>query len=178
MNIHDINTAKSNLNQALNLFSPMVTALSGAEEVLSILSNAVKHKEVLTKEVDTLKKAVAELQAKEEASALAITANDAAAVEAKATALQEIANAQQTANVRVEQILASVNEQTKAAVEAFGKKQADLTAQIDALDKALASKVVQAQIREAELNTAVQQLEAKLEKIRGQVKRFADTLTE
>jgi chromosome segregation ATPase len=176
MNIHDIDTAKSNLNQALNLFSPMVTALSGAEEVLSILSNAVKHKDVLTKEVDALKKSVADLQAKEEASKVAITENDAATAAAKAEAVQAIADAKQQADAKVAEILASVAAQTKVAVEAFGKKQADLTAKIDELDKDLASKVVQAQIREAELSTAVQQLEAKLEKIKGQAKKFADTL--
>jgi phenylalanyl-tRNA synthetase alpha subunit len=177
MNKQDIDKASATLTQAINFFSPMVVALNGADEVFSILANATAHKASLTREVEALKKSADDLKAQVEASALAITANDAAAEEAKAAALQAIADAQQQAQTQVAEILASVATDTKAAKVAFAALQADIAAKIEANQKRHDSNVVQAQIREAELDASITQLEAKLEKAKAQAKKFADSFT-
>lgn len=150
--------------------------MSGAEQVLSILANAVKHKDVLTQEVEALKKSNDALKGQEAKSKAAITANDASAKEAQALALEKIAKAQQQASDQVAEIMASVQERTQAAISAFEAKQADLAGQIEALNTTHLSNIVQAQIKEAELNKAILQLEEKLDKVKAQAKKFADTL--
>jgi chromosome segregation ATPase len=177
MDKNDINNATSNLNQAINFFSPMVVALNGAEQVFSVLANAVKHKELLVREVDALKKSADDLKAQEEASALAITANDAAAVAAKAAALQEIADAQQQAQTQVKEILESVATSTKAAKEAFSTLQADIAAQTEAAQKAYADEIAAMSVSKQEMETTIKTLETKLDKLKEQAKKFAASLT-
>jgi uncharacterized protein YeeX (DUF496 family) len=173
MNKNDVSKAASTLTQAINFFTPMVTALNGADEVFSILANATDHKNALTQEVEALKKTVEELQAQVEASKTAITANDAAAAQAKAAAEQSITDAQQKASAQIADILASVELDTAKARTAFAETQADIAGRIAAAQKTYDSNVVQAQIQEAELSTAIKQLEDKLEKAKAQAKKFA-----
>jgi hypothetical protein len=177
MDKNDINTANSNLNQAINFFSPMVVALNGAEQVFSVLANAVKHKELLTREVDALKKTADDLKAQAEASALAITANDAAAVEAKAVAAQAIADAQQQAATQVKEILDSVATDTKAAKAAFAALQAEIATKIEAAQKTYADEVAAMAVSKQELEASISALETKLDKLKEQAKKFAASLT-
>jgi len=177
MNKSDIDTANSNLNQAINFFSPMVLALNGAEQVFSVLANAVRHKDVLMREVDGLKKAAEDLKAQAEASALAITANDAAAVEAKAVAAQAIADAQQQAATQVKEILDSVATDTKAAKSAFATLQAEIATKIEAAQKTYADEAAAMGVSKKELEASIGALEAKLDKLKEQAKKFAASLT-
>lgn len=173
----DIDTANLNLNQAINFFAPMVVALNGAEQVFAALANSARYKEVLTREVAALKKTAEDLKAQAESSALAITANDAAAVEAKAVALQAIADAQQQAATQVKEILASVATDTKAAKAAFATLQAEIAAQTAAAQKAYADEAAVMSVAKQDLEATIKALEVKLDKLKEQAKKFAASLT-
>jgi hypothetical protein len=173
----DVDTANLNLNQAINFFSPMVVALNGAEQVFAALANSARYKEVLTREVADLKKTADDLKAQAEASALAITANDAAAVEAKAVALKAIADAQQEAATQVKEIKASVATDTKAAKAAFAALQADIAAKTEAIQKAYGDEGSALAVSKQELEASVKALELKLDTLKEQAKKFAASFT-
>lgn len=177
MNKNDVSKAAATLTQAISFFAPMVTALNGADEVFSVLANATDHKDALTKEVAALQKTVEDLKGEIATSKAAVVTSSAEATQAKAESVQAIADAQQQANAKIADILTAVEAESTKAQAAFAAAQADIAAKIEANQKRHDSNAVQAQIREAELNASITQMEAKLEKVKAQAKKFADSFT-
>lgn len=173
----DVDTANLNLNQAINFFAPMVVALNGAEQVFAALANSARYKEVLTREVAALKKTADDLKAQAESSELTITANDAAAVEAKTVALKAIADAQQQAVTQVKEILASVATDTKAAKDAFVTLQSEIATKTSAAQKVYADEIAAMSVSKQSLEATISALEVKLDKLKEQAKKFAASLT-
>ena len=178
MNKQDIDKASAALTGAVNFFSPMVIALNQADEVFSVLSNAIKFKASIEKEVDYLKAEIAPLKAEVEASAAAINANNAAAKEAKTQAEKDIAEAKAQADAEVKSIKASVADRTKKAV-------ADSEARISEAHYAreLAQDNYNKEVNvmaagKASLQAEVNALETKLASLREQAKKFAASLVE
>lgn len=173
MDINEVNKAAATLAQTVKVLSPIVVALNGADEVFSILKNATRHQELILRENDNLRKTTEDLKAQAEASALAITANDAAAVEAKAAALQAIADAQQQAQTQVKDILASVATSTQSAQAAFAALQADIASKTEAMQKAYTDEYASLSATKQALETEVKTLETKLDNLKEQAKKFA-----
>jgi chromosome segregation ATPase len=176
MNQNEINKASSQLSQAIRYFAPMIDALNGADEVLAILTNAVLHKERLLREIAESQKNADELKAQAEDSKKAITQHDAAAVEAKAAAEKAIADAQASAQTQIESILASVAEQTQKATDAFSAKQAEIAEATAKMEQEYSASVAGWQAKEKDLTASVATLEAKLDKLKEQAKKFAASL--
>lgn len=178
MNKQDIDKAGSALTGAINYFKPMVVALNQADEVFAVLSNAIKLKESLEKDVvnlqataDTLVKQVAESKA-------AIVDNQVIAEQARAQAAKDIADAKAEAAAEVKATKASVADRTKKTI-------ADSEARIAAT--ALAEQEAQAthnasvaamSATKAELEASVATLETKLAKLKEQAQKFAASLVE
>jgi chromosome segregation ATPase len=178
MNKQDIDKASAALTGAVNFFSPMVVALNQADEVFSVLSNAIKLKASIEKEVDALKAEVAPLKAAVETSKAAITANDAAAVDAKTQAEKDIADAKAQADAEVKSIKATVADRTKKAVE---DSEAKIAATIAAAQQAKDEHEKDVAVMlagKASLQADVDKLEAKLASLREQAKKFAASLVE
>jgi hypothetical protein len=104
MNKQEIDKASAALTGAISYFSPMVIALNQADEVFSVLSNAIKLKASIEKEVDSLKATLEPLKAQVESSKAAITENDAAVIAAKTQAVKDIADAKAQADADVQSI--------------------------------------------------------------------------
>ena len=178
MNKQDIDKASAALTGAINYFSPMVIALNQADEVFSVLSNAIKFKASIEKEVDALKAEVAPLKAEVEASKAAITANDAAAKEAKVQAEKDIADAKAQADAEVKSIKAAVADRTKKAVADSEAKIAQVNAAATQAEDAYAKEIKLMLAGKAALQAEVDALEAKLASLREQAKKFAASLVE
>jgi chromosome segregation ATPase len=178
MNKQDIDKASAALTGAVNFFSPMVVALNQAGDVFAVLSNAIKFKASIEKEVDALKSEVAPLKAEVEASKLAITANNAAAKEAKAQAEKDIAEAKAQADAEVKSIKASVADRTKKAVADSESKIAQVNAAAQQAEDSYAKEVNVMAAGKASLQADVDALEAKLASLREQAKKFAASLVE
>jgi len=173
MESSEFSVANAQLKQALKFFTPIAKALEDANVVFSVVSNVTDQQEKLLRNVATLEKTADSLKAQAEASALTITANDAAAVEAKAAALQTVVDAQQQAATQVKEILASVATDTKAVKAAFAALQADIAAKTEAMQKAYADEAAALSASKQELETAVKALEIKLDSLKEQAKKFA-----
>jgi chromosome segregation ATPase len=178
MNKQDIDKASAALTGAIGYFSPMVVALNQADEVFSVLSNAFKLKAAIEKEVDALKAEVAPLKAEVESSKLAITANDAAAIEAKAQAEKDIAEAKAQAEVEVKSIKATVAERTKKSVADSEAKIVQVNAAAQQAKDAYDKEVAVMLAGKASLQADVNALESKLASLREQAKKFAASLVE
>ena len=178
MNKQDIDKASAALHGAVNYFSPMVIALNQAEEVFSVLSNAIKLKVSIENEVDALKAKVAPLKAEIESSKVAITANDAAAVEAKAQAEKDIAEAKVQADAEVKSIKANVAERTKKSIADSEARIAQVNAAAQQVKDAYDKEVAVMAANKSALQSEVTALETKLASLREQAKKFAASLAE
>jgi chromosome segregation ATPase len=178
MNKQDIDKASAALTGAVNFFSPMVIALNQADEVFSVLSNAIKFKASIEKEVDYLKAEIAPLKAEVEASAAAINANNAAAIEAKAQAEKDIADAKAQSDAEVKSIKAAVADRTKKTVADSEARIAQANAAAQQAEDAYAKEVNVMAAGKASLQADVDALEAKLASLREQAKKFAASLVE
>lgn len=176
MTKQDIDKASAALTGAINFFSPAVVALNHAGEVFDVLSNAIKFKDHIEKEVDALKATLEPLKAAVEASKAAITANDAAAAEAKAQALADIADAKAQADAEVKSIKAAVVDRTKKAVADSEAKIAEVTAAADAANTRFDATLKGQEEYEATLQADIDTLEAKLAALREQAQKFAASL--
>ena len=176
MNKQDIDKASAALTGAVNYFSPMVVALNQADEVFSVLSNAIKFKDSIEKELDTLQATLKPLKAEVESSKAAIKANNYAATEAKQQADKDIAEVKAQADAEVKAIKADVAERTKKAVADSEAKIAESTVAAqqakESYDKELASMLA----NKATLQADVDVLETKLAALREQAKKFAASL--
>ena len=177
MDSSDIHNASVSLSGAVKFFSPMVVALNQAQEVFDVLQNATKHKDALVRDVEALKKSAEDYKAKEEASKAAITVNDAAAVEARDLAAKEIAEAQADATAQIKEIKASVSAKTKNVVEALAAKEAEFAEKMDTLQKDFDADAASRNAVKADLEKSITALEAKLDGLRAQAKKFAASLT-
>lgn len=182
MNKQDIDKASAALTGAISYFSPMVIALNKADEVFSVLSNTIKFKEVLDKEVETLK---SDLNSLKDMSSKSVESNkklvgdsDAAAVAAKAQAEKDIANAKAQADADVKSIKASVAERTKKAVADSEAKIAEVNAAAQQAQTVYDKEVAVMAAGKASLQADVNALEAKLASLREQAKKFAASLVE
>jgi chromosome segregation ATPase len=173
MDINEVNKAAATLANTVKVLSPIVVALNCAYEVFSILKNATRHQEIILRENDNLRKIAEDLKAQAEASRADIPKYDAEAAAAHATAKQEIADAQQQAKTQVADILASVADSTKKAQTAFVDLQADIAAKTATMQKAYADESASLNTSKQELEAAVKALEAKLDKLKEQAKKFA-----
>jgi chromosome segregation ATPase len=178
MNKQDIDKASAALTGAVNFFSPMVIALNQADEVFSVLSNAIKFKASIEKEVDALKAEVAPLKAEVEASKAAITANDAAAKEAKAQAEKDIADAKAQADAEVKSIKAAVADRTKKSIMDAESKIAASYEMLNQAHEVYKNDMTVMSAGKASLQAEVTALETKLASLREQAKKFAASLVE
>lgn len=182
MNKQDVDKAASALTGAIGYFAPMVNALNQADEVFSVLSNAIKLKDFITKEVDKLKaekdSLVNAVAASKAASKEAIAENDAAAMKARAMAAQAIADAKEQADAKVKEILDSVVTSTKAAVEESKARQAELAAAVVTAQASFNATTSEMQATKAAMESDIAVLDKKLENLRAQAKKFAASLVE
>jgi chromosome segregation ATPase len=178
MNKQDIDKASGQLAQAKGFFGPLLDAFTNADAVFAVLSNATVFKDHLTIEVDALKASSEELKIQIESSKADISSNIESVAQAQKEAAKSIADAKANAAEQVTTILASIETKTKDAAAAFDAKQIELTAAAEELKSNHDSNIVQAQIREAELNSSIVQLEAKLDSLKAQAKKFAASLVE
>ena len=176
MNKQDIDKASAALTGAINYFSPAVIALNQADEVFAVLSNAIKFKDSIEKEVEALKDSLEPLKAEIETSKAAITANDAAAAQAKAQALTDIADAKAQADAEVKSIKAAVTDRTKKAVADSEAKIAEVTTAAEVAKTQHDDLVAMMESSKAALQTDIAALEAKLSALREQAQKFAASL--
>jgi chromosome segregation ATPase len=176
MNKQDIDKASAALTGAVNYFSPMVVALNQADEVFSVLGNAIKLKDAIEKEVATLQATVEPLKAEVESSKAAIKANDDAAIEAKQQAEKDIVAAKAQADAEVKAIKADVAERTKKAVADSNAKIAEVTVVAQQAKEAYDKEVAVMLANKAALQADVGVLETKLAALREQAKKFAASL--
>ena len=176
MNSSDIHNASVSLNGAVKFFSPMVTALNQAQEVFDVLQNAAKHKDVLVRDVEALKKNAEDLKAQAEASKAAITSNNAAAIEAKNLAAKQVAEAQADAAAQIKEIKTSISAKTKSVVEALAAKEAEFAEKMDTLQKDFDADTASKTAVKVDLEKSISALETKLDGLRAQAKKFAASL--
>jgi hypothetical protein len=177
MDSSDIHNASVSLSGAVKYFTPMVVALNQAQEVFDVLQNAAKHKDALVRDVEVLKKSAEDYKAKEEASKAAITFNDAAAIEARDLAAKQVAEAQAEAAAQIREIKASVSAKTKNVVEALAAKETEFVEKMDTLQRDFDSDTASKNAVRADLEKSISALEAKLDGLRAQAKKFAASLT-
>ena len=176
MDKQDIDKASVALTGALAYFSPISRALGQAEEVFSVLSNAIKHKIALEADVANAQAALVETLARVETAKDQRTEaiNDLAQVRAETAA--DIAQAKAEAKEAVKQIKVSAD----AAIQAHkGRQQQSETESAAAIAEARqASEIVLKDLnaQKDELQAEVAVLEEKLVDVRAQLKRFADSL--
>jgi len=176
MNKQDIDKAAAALTGAIQYFSPMVIALNQADEVFAVLSNALKLKEVVEKEVGMARAELEALKTGVETSRAAITENDAAAAQAKTQAENDIANAKAQADAEVKAIKAAVADRTKKAVADSEAKIAAAIAATEGAQAAHKQAMAAMATAEADLTLDVSALENKLAALREQAQKFAAAL--
>lgn len=176
MDKQDIDKASVALTGALAYFSPIARALGQAEEVFSVLSNAIKHKNAIEADVAgaqaTLADTLARIETAKEQRTSAV--NDLAQVRAQTAA--DIAQAKTDAKEAVKQIKVSAD----AAIEAHKVRRQQSEAESGAAiaEARRASEIVLKDLntQKDELQAEVAALEEKLVDVRAQLKRFADSL--
>jgi chromosome segregation ATPase len=176
MDKQDIDKASVALTGALAYFSPIARALGQAEEVFSVLSNAIKHKIAIEADVAgaqaTLADTLARIETAKEQRTSAV--NDLAQVRAQTAA--DIAQAKTDAKEAVKQIKVSAD----AAIEAHKvrRQQSEVESGAAIAEARRASEIVLKDLntQKDELQAEVAALEEKLVDVRAQLKRFADSL--
>ena len=178
MNKQDIDKAAASLTGAINYFSPMVIALNQADEVFAVLSNAIKLKASIEKEVEAIKEILGPLQAQIDAGKAAVKESEAEAVDAKVQAAHDIAEAKAQAEAEVKAIKAAVSDRTKKSVDDAEAKIAEANAAAQQAKAVYESDVAMMTANKAALQSDVDALETKLAKLRDQAKKFAASLVE
>jgi chromosome segregation ATPase len=178
MNKQDIDKAASALVGAKNYFAPVVTALNQADEVFSVLSNAIKLKDALEKDVDSLQSVLTGLKDQVLTTQAAISSNVKLTAEAKAQADKDIADAKAQADAEVKSIKAAVADRTKKTVADSEARIAQANAAAQQAEDAYAKEVNVMAAGKASLQADVDALEAKLASLREQAKKFAASLVE
>lgn len=178
MNKQDIDKASSALVGALNYFTPISTALGQADEVFSVLSNAVKFKAAIEKDVSSLQSVLSGLKDQVSESQAAIAANVEAAKQAKAQAEKDIADAKAQADAEVKSIKVTVADRTKKSVADADAKIAEVNEAAAQAKAVYESDVAVMTANKAALQSDVDALETKLAKLRDQAKKFAASLVE
>ena len=177
MDKSEIDAARAQAGQIVVILKPLIDAMNGAGAVLSILSNAKKHKTALESEVDTLvasrdklqeevdalKSQMAEAQA---AAAKADADARAQARDAAANAARAVAAAEAAAQERIAAAAAKAQEKEQAFTDAVMVSQQDH-------DKKMADMFSQQQ----EASESVDAYEARLAELREKAKIFAASLT-
>jgi chromosome segregation ATPase len=176
MDKQDIDKASVALTGALAYFSPMARALGQAEEVFSVLSNAIKHKVAIEADVASAQAALAETLARVETAKEQRTSaiNDLAQVRAQAAA--DIAQAKTDAKEAVKQIKVSADAAIEAHKVRRQKSEAESGAAIAEARRASEIVLKDLNAQKDELQAEVAALEEKLVDVRAQLKRFADSL--
>jgi chromosome segregation ATPase len=176
MDKQDIDKASVALTGALAYFSPMTRALGQAEEVFSVLSNAIKHKVAIESDIARAQAALADTLARVETAQeqRAGAINDLAQVRAQTAS--EIARVKSEADELVKQIKASAD----AAIEdhKVRRQQSEAASAAAITEASRASEIVLKDLnaQKGELQAEVAVLEEKLVDVRAQLKRFADSL--
>jgi chromosome segregation ATPase len=178
MNKQDIDKASAALTGAISYFSPMVVALNQADEVFSVLSNAIKLKASIEKEIDALKEILGPFQAQIDAGKAAVKESEAAATEAKAQAEKDIAEAKAQADAEVKSIKAGVADRTKKSVADAEAKIAEANAAAQQAKTQYENNMALMATAKAALQADVDKLETKLASLREQAKKFAASLVE
>ena len=178
MNKQDIDKASVALTGAKNYFSPILVALNQADEVFSVLSNAIKLKDALEKDVDSLQSVLAGLKDQVSASQVSISANSDLAIKTKAQADKDIADAKAQADAEVKSIKASVAERTKKAVADADARIAEASAAAQQAKTQYENNMALMATAKAALQSEVTALETKLASLREQAKKFAASLAE
>ena len=178
MNKQDIDKASSALAGALNYFTPISTALGQADEVFSVLSNAVKFKTAIEKDVSSLQSVLSGLKDQVSESQAAIAANVEAAKQAKAQAEKDIAEAKAQAEAEVKAIKAAVADRTKKSIDDAEAKISAGYVALEQANKLYAHDMAAMEANKAALQSDVDALETKLAKLRDQAKKFAASLVE
>jgi predicted nucleic acid-binding Zn-ribbon protein len=178
MNKQDIDKAASALVGAKNYFAPVVTALNQADEVFSVLSNAIKLKDALEKDVDSLQSVLSGLKDQVSVSQKAIESNVTALAQAKAQAEKDIADAKAQADAEVKSIKAAVADRTKKSIMDAESKIAASYEMLNQAHEMYKNDMTVMSAGKASLQADVDALEAKLASLREQAKKFAASLVE
>jgi hypothetical protein len=176
MDKQDIDKASVALTGALTYFSPIARALGQAEEVFSVLSNALKHKIALEADVAAAQVALVDTLARvdgaKEQRTLAI--NDLAQVRAQVAA--DLAQVKTEADQAVEQAKASADAAIEANVIRQRQSEAESAAAIATARQDSEIVMNELATQKDELQAEVAALEERLVDVRAQLKRFADSL--
>lgn len=183
MNKQDIDKAASALAGAINYFSPMVIALNQADEVFSSVSNALKLKESLARDVEALKSEIADYENEAKEYEAAVLKNRelveqaaAQAAHAKTQAEKDIAAAKLHADEEVKSIKATVVERTKKAVADAEAKVLEAAKATEAAQAAHTAAVAELSAKKADLEVSVAALDKKLAALKEQAQKFAAAL--
>ena len=183
MNKQDIDKAASALTGAINYFAPMVVALNKSEEVFASLSNALKHKAVLERDIAAMTATAEGLAKQVTDSELAIGQNRELAaqakVEAQAQADKYVADAKAQAQAQADAFKVALAERGKRAnaaaeakILAADKAATEAQQAKEAHEAAVADMTAQ---RDA-LKNSVTALETKLATLKDQAQKFAASL--
>jgi hypothetical protein len=178
MNKQDIDKASAALTGAKGYFSPIVAALNQADEVFSVLSNAIKLKDALETDVVLLQSVLVGLKDQVTASQVAITTNSTEAVKFKAQAEREIADVKAQADAEVKSIKAGVADRTKKAIADSEAKIAEVNIAAQQAKAIYDKEVAAMSAAKASVQADVDALETKLATLREQAKKFAASLVE
>ena len=146
--------------------------------MFSVLSNAVKFKAAIEKDVSSLQSTLSGLKDQVSESQAAIAANVEAAKQAKAQAEKDVADAKAQADAEVKEIKASVADRTKKSVADAESRIAQANGAAQQAHKDYANDIAVMESTKATLQSDVDKLEAKLASLREQAKKFAASLVE
>jgi chromosome segregation ATPase len=184
MNKQDVDKVYNQVDQAIRYFSPMAHALNHAADVFAALSNAIPHKEALTREVEALKTELESIVSQAQDQKDVIQQQDKLVAQAKADAAKKIEDTVADADAQVVEILASIKEKTKSAYVGLAAKEAEVAMSLDAMQKAYDSAVAEMQAREQALldkeqalTSTISALETKLDALKKQAQKFAAVFT-
>lgn len=172
----DIDKAAAALTGAIGYFKPMVVALNQADEVFSVLSNAVKLKSSIETEVEVLKETLADVKLQLEEGKAAIIDNKEVARNAKEMAEKDIAEAKAYAIAEVKQIKESVSERTKKFIIDSDARLAAANLALENSTKNHGVAMAKMAEEEATLKASIVELESKLTKLKEQAQKFAASL--
>jgi chromosome segregation ATPase len=176
MNKQDIDKAFSAFSGAKRTFEPILTALSQADEVLSIMSNAIVLQDSLLTDTAKLKLKSDELTKQVSDLQVEALSGNAAVEQAKNQAAKDIADAKEQAKVQVKTILDAVAAKTKSAQDAFEAKQAELTNKATQLQSEFDASSAALTAQKTDLEAQIATLQKKLDSITAQAKKFADSI--
>jgi len=173
MNKQDIDKASGQLQQAIRYFAPMIDAMNHASDVFDSLANAIPLQNALSQNIAELKSQVDSLALQVEEGKNLVDQQDGLVAQAKEEAKSQIASTKSDADKQIADILASIEERTKAASDEFSVQQTEMAETIGSLQKNYASSISALQNKEQALQDAITALEAKLDSLKQQAQKFA-----